>query len=106
MNRKELFLVVRTTITSSTKDDVNLLAAGLTYYTFLSVFPLLLLGFTLLATFLGTEAAGEILFGIVSQLVPGLADKLQEIVLSAYENRNFYYLIGLLMLAYSASAAF
>ena len=51
------------------------LAATVTFYGFLSVFPLLVLGFSVALRIVGTEGVAE-LEEFVEQYVPGIADDL------------------------------
>jgi len=65
MNRKELFVVATSTFKEIGKDDIGLLAAGLTYYAFLGLFPLLLAAITLVSLFLTPEDAAKLIYFVV-----------------------------------------
>src|SRR2546423_598280 len=110
MNRKEFLVAARSTLREYGKDDVSLLAAGVTYYAFFSLFPLLLLGITLAGIFLKPEDATEFIFGTLSQVMgPGSIQLLQSALTEAFNNRHNAGLlaaIGVVTLAFSASNAF
>jgi membrane protein len=109
MNRKELLVVSRNTLKEFDKDDVSLLAAALTYYSFLSLFPLLLLAVTLAGIFLKPEDATKLIFQDVARVIPGATALLSEAVAEAFRNRanaGWLALAGIAILAFSASGAF
>ncbi len=111
MNRKELLVIARSTLREYNKDDVGLLAAGMTYYSFFSLFPLLLLIVTVASLILTREQAVELIFNNIARVTPGAASSqmLQDIVTKAFENRKnagLIFVIGLGTLAFSASNAF
>jgi membrane protein len=109
MNRKELLVVSRNTLKEFGKDDVSLLAAGLTYYSFLSLFPLLLLAVTLAGIFLKPDDATKLIFQDVAIAAPGATDLLSEAVAEAFNNRHnagLLALAGIVLIAFSASGAF
>jgi membrane protein len=106
MKPKELLVIARATLKDANKDDLSLLAAGLTYYVFLSIFPLLLLGLTVTANVMGKQSAEELVFKITSQAIPGASKSLESIVAGAFENRDFFYVVGMVTLLFSASSAF
>src|SRR5205823_1030381 len=91
------------------KDDISLLAAGLTYYSFLSLFPLLLLAVTLAGIFLKPEDATKLIFQDVARVTPGATDLLSEAVADAFNNRTnagLLALAGIALLIFSAPGAF
>jgi membrane protein len=109
MNRKEFLVVSRNTLKEFGKDDISLLAAGLTYYSFLSVFPLLLLAVTLAGIFLKPEDAAKLIFEDVAKVIPGATTLLSEAVDEAFKNRGnagLLALAGIGLLVFSASNAF
>src|SRR5437762_431494 len=104
MNLKELLEVSRNTIKEFGKDDIYLLAAGLTYYAFLSLFPLLLLGVTLAGLFLSPEDAAKLIFQGVAEVIPWAADFLYGAiaeVAASRSNAGLAALISIGVLAYS-----
>jgi membrane protein len=109
MNRKELLVVSKSTVISFGKDDVGLLAAGLTYFSFLSLFPLLLLGVTFAGILLTPQDASKLIFQDVGQAIPGATTLLSQAVDEAFKNRSNAGLLALVsfgLLAFSASNAF
>ena len=109
MNRKEFFTVARQTFKEFGKDDVGLLSAGLTYYAFFSVFPLLLLTVSLANLLLSPEDAMKFVFSTIEQFVPGSAAVLVDAVQNAFDNQEsagWRAIVSLAILAYSASGAF
>src|SRR6266498_2295655 len=109
MNRKELLVVARSTFREYSKDDVALLAAGLTYYAFFSLFPLLLLMVTVASFIFSRADAEKYIFSNVGQVAPGQAEILSNIVKNTYESRNnagTLLFISIATLAFSASNAF
>src|SRR5438876_3777218 len=88
MNRKEFVTVAKRTVTEFNKDDIALLAAGLTYYSFFSVFPLLLLSITLASLVFSREDATKFIFENVAQAAPGSITLLSDAVDKAFENRD------------------
>src|SRR5215210_2165288 len=108
MNRKEFVTVAKQTVKEFDKDDVALLAAGLTYYSFFSVFPLLLLAVTLASLILSRQDATKFIFENVAQAAPGSTALLSDAVDKAFENREgagWLAAIGLVVLVFSASSA-
>src|SRR4051812_43842903 len=101
MKPREFIAVIKSTISEFVKDDVGLLAAGLTYYTFLSVFPLILLGINLASLLLDPEEATNFIFTNVAKVAPGSAQFLSEAAAKAFQNREsagLMALVGLLIL--------
>ncbi len=111
MNRKELLVVTKSTLKEYSKDDVGLLAAGLTYYAFFSLFPLLLFLVTLASFVYKQSDAETYIFNNVAKVAPGsqLTTMIGDIVAKTYESRNnagILLFVGIATLAFSASNAF
>jgi membrane protein len=109
MTRKEFFTVARSTLREFNRDDVSLLAAGVTYFAFLSIFPLLVLAITLAGIFFTPADASEFIFRYAAQYAPGSRQLLAEAMGEAFSNRAdawWLALIGLIALMFSASNAF
>jgi membrane protein len=86
------------------------MAAALAYYSFFSLFPLLVVAITAAALVLGirTEAA-ELILGNLAQLLPGSRDLLAEaisVALRSRETAGWIAAISLALLFFSASNAF
>src|SRR5438445_538737 len=111
MNRKEFLVVTRNTLKEYSKDDLALLAAGLTYYAFFSLFPLLLLAVTVASFVFKQSDAETYIFNNVAKVAPGseLPTMLGDIIKKTYESRNnagLLLFVGIGTLAFSASNAF
>jgi membrane protein len=109
MNGKELLTVTKATTREFFKDDVAYMAAALTYYSFSSLFPLLVLTITLTGIFVQPEDATEFIFKNVAQVVPGSVQPLQDILSDAFQNRSnagWYALFGVITLLVTATGAF
>src|SRR5262245_51808939 len=109
MDRKEFVTVIKSTYREYQKDDVSLLAAGLTYFTFLSLFPLLLLATSLLANFLKPQEVTDFIFGYVAQYAPGSTELLQTALNDALKHRSnagWFALVSIGILVFSSSNAF
>src|SRR6476659_4425755 len=109
MNLKELLEVSKNTLREFGKDDISLLAAGLTYYAFLSLFPLLLLGISLAGLFLSPEDAAKLIFQGVAEVIPWATDFLYAAIgeaASSRSNAGLAALISIGVLAFAASGAF
>lgn len=87
-------------------DRAGYLAATITYYAFLSVFPLLLLGFSVIGFVLaGDPQAQEDLVETLSESVPGLQSVLGENIQAIVDARAATGIIGLLGLLWSGLGA-
>lgn len=109
MTSKEFFTVTRSTFKQFNKDDLSLLSAGVTYYAFFSIFPLLMLSITLAGIFFRPQDASEFIFNTISKYAPGSTDLLAEVMEEAFTNRSnagWLALIGFLTLIFTASNAF
>lgn len=109
MNGKELVTVTKATAREAIKDDVPYMAAALTYYSFSSLFPLLVLTITLTGIFINPEDATLFIFQNVAQIVPGSVQPLQDILSDAFQNRSsagWYALFGVVTLLVTATGAF
>jgi membrane protein len=110
MTGREFVTVVRATVKEYSRNDVGNMAAALTYFSFFSLFPLLIVSITVAALVLGSrsEAASLILTNL-GQLLPGSRDLLAEAITVAFRNRETAGLLAaasVLLLVYSASNAF
>ena len=109
MNGKELVTVTKATTREFFKDDVAYMAAALTYYSFSSLFPLLVLTITLTGIFVDPTDATRFIFENVAQVVPGSVQPLQQILDDAFLNRSnagWYALFGVITLLVTATGAF
>lgn len=109
MKRRELVAVAKATFSELGRDDVSLLAAGLTYYAFFGLFPLILLSITLAGLLVKPEDATNFIFTRVAEIAPGFTRYLSDAADKAFSDRSnagLLALIGVLALAFSASNAF
>jgi membrane protein len=111
MNRKKLLVIIKSTLKEYSKDDVALMAAGLTYYAFFSLFPMLLLLVTLASFVVEKADAEKYIFDNVARVAPGtdLPKLIGDIITKTYESRKdagILLLVGIGTLAFSASNAF
>src|SRR5688572_20247309 len=109
MNGKELLAIVKATFHEFNRADVAFMAAALTYYTFFSLFPLVLLGLIVGSAALDPQAAREFIFSTVAQIAPGAAEWLESLLADVLDQRDsagWFAIVGMLTLAFSASGAF
>jgi membrane protein len=109
MSGKEFVAIGKATITEFGKDDVAYMAAALTYYSFFSLFPLLILAITVAGSFMEPSAATVFIMGNVQRILPGMGESLSDIlndVFKSRENAGILALVGIGTLAFSASGAF
>jgi membrane protein len=109
MNPKELVAVSKATFGELGRDDVSMLAAALTYYSFFSLFPLILLAIIVAGLLVKPEDASNFIFTQVAAVAPGSTALMSDAMDKAFQNRNnagWLALIGVVTLAFSASNAF
>lgn len=83
-----------------------LLAAGIAFFIFFSLFPLLLFFGIALSFFLETESAREQVLGFVFQNLPILADLIQDTIEALIERRSSAGFIALLGLLWAGTGLF
>ena len=98
-------LVVRT-IQELGKDNASHLAAGVAYYAFLSLFPLLLGLIALFGLFLPAETIQKELFDFFEHNLPGAIDMLEQNIEDVIRLRGAIGAVSLVLLFWSASAMF
>jgi membrane protein len=109
MNSKEFVTVAKATVKELGKDEVGNMAAVLTYYTFFSIFPILLLAISFASMFLKPQDATDFVFGNVMKVAPGFVNLLQDAMTEAFKDRNrtgWIALVGFATLIWSATGAF
>lgn len=94
------------TIKGSGKHDATQRAAGIAYYTFLSIFPLLLGLIAIFGYFLPSTNLQNRLLGIVSNYFPGASGVLMENMANVVELRGAVSVISIILLFWGASAMF
>lgn len=98
-------LVVRT-FQSLGPDDASHLAAGVAYYSLLSLFPLILGLIALLGLFLPAESIHTELADFVRDNFPGSVDLLERNIRDVIDQRETLGVLSLLLLLWSGSAMF
>ncbi|HET9493541.1 MAG TPA: YihY/virulence factor BrkB family protein [Chloroflexia bacterium] len=110
MTGREFVAVVRATIREYRRNDIGNMAAALTYYSFFSLFPLLIVSITVAAIILGSQGeAADLVLSNLSRLLPGSRDLISEAINAAFRNRETAGLLAVasvLLLLFSASNAF
>ncbi|HYO48626.1 MAG TPA: YihY/virulence factor BrkB family protein [Chloroflexia bacterium] len=109
MSGKEFVAIGKATIAEFNKDDVAYMAAALTYYSFFSLFPLLILAITLAGSIMDPGEATVFILSNVERVLPGMGESLADILENIFENRanaGILALVGLAALTFSASGAF
>lgn len=86
--------------------DASHMAAGVAYYGFISIFPLLLGIIALLGIFLKSEAFQESLINFFATYLPGSTDILQQNIESVIRLRGTLGVISVLFLIWSGSTMF
>jgi membrane protein len=109
MTLREFVTVVKATWREFGRDDVGNMAAALTYYSFFSLFPLLILAVSLVSLWLGDVEARVLIFDNLTRILPGSGQLLTDAVEAALSSRNnagILALVGIAVLIFSASGAF
>ncbi len=88
------------------KDNAGDLAAGIAYYSVLSVFPLLLGGIAMVGLFLPSETVQVNIFNFAEQYLPGSTQLVQNNVSSVIKLRGTLGIISILGLLWTGSAIF
>lgn len=96
-------LAVRT-VKSLGADDVSHLAAGVAYYSLLSLFPLILGLIALLGLFLPSESIQEEFFAFFESNFPGSIDLLEQNIRDVIHHRGTLGILSLVLLLWSGSA--
>ena len=104
-NSGPIILIIRT-IQAFGKDDCASMAAGLAYYAFFSIFPLILALIALFSLVGEPTDVQERIVKAVGTYLPGSTELVAENVRSVIENRGSAGVIAVLSLLWSASAFF
>jgi membrane protein len=103
---KRVVQVIRETIEGLEKFEIAARAAAISYYGLLSLFPMLLFLVYLASQFLESEAARVAINKSLVQVLPAVAETVQEILNQTIELRGSIGLIGGIGLLWSASTLF
>jgi membrane protein len=110
MTGREFVTIVKATVKEYRRNDIGNMAAALTYFSFFSIFPLLIVSITVAALVLGSRAeASSLILSNLGPLLPGSRDLLAEAITVAFRSRQAAGVLAVasvLLLVYSASSAF
>jgi membrane protein len=103
-----LFLVrfVITVMNEMSKDNGSTMAAGIAYYGFLAIFPLLLGLIGLLGYFLPSQNIQQQIISYVDQNLPGISDVITSNIQNVINARGALTIIGIIGFLWSASGIF
>ncbi len=93
-------------IRKSAEDHAKDLAAAIAYWSFFSIFPLVIAILSVAGYFLGSSEAQVRVYRLVTDSLPGSADFVQGLVTDVVEHRGTLGLVGLLGLLWTASKGF
>lgn len=99
---KILYQAVRKGLDEQAPDQ----AAAITYYTFFSIFPLMLAVMAAVGHFFRSEAAQARLFELLANTLPGSADLVRDNLEAVVDLRGAFGLVGAAGLLWSASSGF
>lgn len=106
LRRFAVFSILLDAFTAFSADSMSLLAASLSYYALLALFPLLLLLIVTASPFL---AQGDVLARVlayVEQTLPGASEEIERVLVQVLDARGPATIIGILALLWSASSLF
>ncbi len=103
--KRELGLFVET-IRKAQRDQVNDLAAVIAFWSFFSIFPLLIAILAVAGHFLKSEELKERIFEAITNLLPGSADLVQQNIEAMVSYRGTMSFVAVIGLLWSASKVF
>lgn len=106
LRRFYLVAVVLDALDSFNRNQMSLLAASLSYYALLALFPLLLVLVGAASFFIDRNVALSMVMRIAGQYLPGVESQVQAILMQVVDLRGTATLIGLVTLLWSASGVF
>ncbi len=106
LRRFSVLAVVLDAADAFARDNMSFLAAALSYYTLLSLFPLLLLLISIAAFFIAEESALETVVQTARTFIPGAENELRAILHQVVELRGGATVFGIVALVWSASSVF
>lgn len=98
--------IVKQTFQNFSENEASRAAAGMTYYTLFSLFPLLIVIVTVGSFFVGGTAGIDRISQLMTTVIPVSSDLIQRNVQRVVDLRNSVGLIGLIGFIWSASNAF
>ncbi len=106
LRRFSVFRVLLDAVDAFNRDNMSFLAASLSYYGLLALFPLLLLFIALASPFLAEANVIRTVLDFSRQALPGAASELERVLHQVVEARGPATLIGIIALFWSASGVF
>ena len=106
LRRFSVFRVLLDAVDAFNRDNMSFLAASLSYYGLLALFPLLLLFIALASPFLAEANVIQTVLDFSRQALPGAASELERVLRQVVEARGPATLIGIIALFWSASGVF
>ncbi len=106
LRRFSIAALVLDAVDAFTRDNMGFFAASLSYYTLLSLFPLLLLLISVATFFINPETAFDTVLRAARAYLPGAEKELREILRQVVDSRGSATLFGLVALVWSASSVF
>lgn len=103
--KRELGLLVET-VRKAQRDQANDLAATIAFWSFFSIFPLLIAILAVAGHFLRSEELKERIFEAITNLLPGSADLVQQNIEAMVSYRGTMSLVAIVGLLWSASKVF
>jgi membrane protein len=88
------------------EDDIATMAAGIAYYAFLSIFPLLMALLAIFGIIMPSEAVQREIIHLISQILPGFAGVLETNVADIIRLRGTFGVIGIIGLVWSGTGVF
>lgn len=106
LRRFSVFALLLDTIDAFNANGLSMLAASLSYYSLLAIFPLLLLLISIAPLFISSEDAFEVVLELARQYVPGAEAALRGVLQQVIDERGSATVVGILALIWSASGVF
>lgn len=106
LRRFAVFSILWDAIGAFNSDNMSLLAASLSYYALLALFPLLLLLIVSASPFLAQADVLASVLQYVRQTLPGASEEIERVLVQVLEARGSATIIGILALLWSASGLF
>jgi membrane protein len=101
-----ILLILRRAISSFDEARAAQASAGIAYYAFFSLFPLLLVLISAGSFFINSEEAVQTVLGFAGQILPGSTIVLEQNIIRVLRMRTSIGIIGLVILLWSATGVF
>lgn len=106
LRRFSVFALVLDTIDVYNSNNLTMLAASLSYYALLAIFPLLLLLISIAPIFISKSEAFDSVLRVAREYLPGADTALRGILQQVIDERGSATLVGIVTLVWSASGVF